>query len=140
METRAAWIWSSITRSEKRYYLVLSFLVRRDDKEVKVVEYTVKRPTKAGPSHPGALWREILDEHVKLPIAEAARRMKISRQSLYEVLNGGKVTAEMALRFGKLVGGDPSLYVRMQTNYDLWNAQQKLEAELRQIKTAQKVA
>ena len=100
-------------------------------------EYTVKRPTKAAPAHPGELWREILDDHVKLPIAEAERRMKVSRQSLYEALNGGKVTAEMALRFGKLVGGDASLYVRMQANCDLWQEQQKLGGKLRGIKTAE---
>lgn len=99
-----------------------------------MIEYTVKRPIKRAPTHPGELMREILDEQLHLPIAQAARRMKISRQSLYAVLNGGSaVTADMALRFGRLVGGAPELYLRMQENHDLWHARQKLAATLKDI-------
>ena len=102
-----------------------------------MVEYKVKRPLARPPTHPGELMREILDEHVKLPIAEAARRMQVNRQSLYDVLNGkSAVTADMALRFGKPVGGAPELYVRMQTNYDLWHAQQRLKDTLARIEPA----
>ena len=83
------------------------------------------------------LMREILDEHVKLPIAEAARRMEISRPALYAVLNGtGAVTPDMALRFGRLVHGEPELYVHMQANRDLWLAQQRLKETLDQIEPA----
>jgi addiction module HigA family antidote len=82
------------------------------------------------PTHPGELMREILEDHVKLPIAEAARRMKVSRAALYAVLDGrSAVTAEMAVRFAKLVGGEPSLYLHMQTGRDLWFAQEKLSRE-----------
>ncbi|HEX4614977.1 MAG TPA: hypothetical protein VH230_03595 [Stellaceae bacterium] len=35
-------------------------------------EYPVRRPLKRPPVHPGALMREILDDHVRLTIAEAA--------------------------------------------------------------------
>jgi addiction module HigA family antidote len=74
--------------------------------------------------------REILDDHVKLPIAEASRRMKVSRAALYAVLDGrSAVTAEMAVRFAKLVGGDAGLYVQMQAGRDLWLAEQKLAKE-----------
>ena len=63
--------------------------------------------------------REILDDHVRLPITEAARRMKISRPTLYAVLTGkGAVTADMALRFGRLTGGAPELYLQMQAQLD----------------------
>ena len=105
-----------------------------------MVEYAVKPPTKVQPAHPGELWREILDDHLKLPIAEAARRMKVSRQSLYAVLNGEKVTAGMALRFGRLAGGAPELYLRMQANYDLWHAREQLADTLKHIRTAPRAA
>ncbi len=98
-----------------------------------MTEYTVKRPTKSPPAHPGELMREILDDHVRLPVVEAARRMKISRQSLYAVLKGERLTAEMAMRFGRLVKGDPALYLRMQVNHDLWHAQQNLADTLKKI-------
>ena len=71
-------------------------------------EYPVRRPLKRAPSHPGELMREILEDHVKMSIAEAARRMKISRPALHAVLNGtSAVTADMALRFTRLTGGTP---------------------------------
>jgi addiction module HigA family antidote len=79
--------------------------------------------------------REILEDHVKLPIAQAAKRMQISRPSLYAVLNGkSAVTPDMALRFGKLVGGDAELYVRMQVGYSMWHARKANEQVLKKIK------
>lgn len=98
---------------------------------------TVKRPLRRAPAHPGALMREILDEHLGMPIAEAARRMQVSRPSLYAVLKGqGAVTADMALRFGRLTGGAPELYLHMQDNYDLWQARTKLQSTLNRIRPA----
>lgn len=102
-----------------------------------MAEYKVRLPLKRPPTHPGALMREILEEHVKVPIAEAARRMKVSRQSLYAVLNGASaVTADIAVRFAKLTGGTPELFVQMQANYDLWHAQARLKVTLARIKPA----
>src|ERR1700724_3133533 len=90
-------------------------------------EYPVRRPLKRPPIHPGALMREILEDHVKLTVAEAARRMKVPRPALYAVLNGSAaVTADMALRFARLTGGAPELYLNMQTGHDLEVAQQRL--------------
>ena len=101
-----------------------------------MAEYRVKKPP-AFAIHPGVLMREILDDHVRLSIVEAARRMQISRQSLHAVLSGeSAVTADMALRFGKLVSGAPELYVNMQTSYDLWHARQRLAATLDRIEPA----
>ena len=87
--------------------------------------------------HPGELMREILTEHLKLPVAEAARRMHVSRPALYAVLNGtGGVTADMALRFGKLTGGAPELFVQMQSQYDLFEARARLAKTLGRIEPA----
>jgi addiction module HigA family antidote len=100
-------------------------------------ELPVRRPLKRPPIHPGALMREILEDHVKLTVAEAARRMKVSRPALYAVLNGSAaVTADMALRFARLTGGAPELYLNMQTGHDLEAAQQRLKDELASIESA----
>jgi len=40
------------------------------------------------------------------------------------------VTAEMALRFARLTGGAPELYLNMQTGHDLDEAGQRLKNEL----------
>ena len=102
-----------------------------------MTELTVARPLARTPTHPGELMREILDEHLNLPIAAAARRMKVSRPSLYAVLNGtAAVTADMALRFGRLSGGAPELYLQMQAQRDLWLAEQRLHETLLEIEPA----
>jgi addiction module HigA family antidote len=94
-------------------------------------EFRARRPLKRPPTHPGMLMRETIAEHLGLSKAEAARRMKISRPSLYAVLNGtGAVTAEMALRFAAIGGGEPALLLNMQAAHDLWHAQHRLEGIL----------
>jgi antitoxin HigA-1 len=101
-------------------------------------EYPVRRPLKRAPSHPGELMREILEDHIKMSITEAARRMKISRPALYAVLNGtSAVTADMALRFTRMTGGTPELYLQMQAARDLWLAEQRLHDELTEIAPAE---
>lgn len=98
------------------------------------MDLPVGRPIVRVPTHPGELFREILDDHVKLSISEAARRMHISRQSLHAVLSGdARVTADMALRFARLVGGAPELYVQMQARRELWEAQRQIHETLEAI-------
>jgi addiction module HigA family antidote len=101
------------------------------------LELPVARPIAREPSHPGELMREILDEHVSISISEAARRMQISRLALYAGLNGtGAVIPEMALRFARLVKGEPDLYVQMQVRRDLWLAGQRLKDQPDRIEPA----
>lgn len=100
-------------------------------------EFPVQRPIGRIPTHPGELMREILDEHIRLSIADAAGRMKVSSRALTAVLNGrGPVTADIALRFGRLIGGAPELYLQMQAQYDLWTAREQLKDTLAQIEPA----
>jgi addiction module HigA family antidote len=102
-----------------------------------MTDLPANRPITRAPTHPGELMREILDEHLRLPIAEAARRMKISRPTLEAALNGGgAVTADIALRFGRLTGGAAELYLQMQAQYDLWTAREQLKDTLAQIEPA----
>jgi addiction module HigA family antidote len=101
-------------------------------------EYPVRGPLKRAPAHPGTLMREVLDDlGFPLTIVQAAQRMKVSRQALYDVLNGrSTLTAEMALRFARLTGGAPELYLQMQAAYDLEIARQRLKGELAAIEPA----
>jgi antitoxin HigA-1 len=95
------------------------------------------RAQRVAPTHPGEVMKEILEEALKLPVAEAAERMGISRQSLYELLRGeNRVTADMALRFARLAGTGPEIYLHMQDALDLWEAEQRLAAELKRIAPA----
>jgi addiction module HigA family antidote len=91
-----------------------------------MTEYKARRP-KIAPPHPGGLMREILTEHVKVPLTEAARRMAISRAALYDVLEGrAALTAEMAVRFGKLIDAPIDGLLGMQSAHALWLAEEKL--------------
>lgn len=79
------------------------------------------------PSHPGTLWKEIIEERAKTSISDAARRMGISRQTLHEVLAGrGRVTPELDVRFCVVFGGESGLWAKMQLAVDQWDAARKL--------------
>lgn len=92
------------------------------------------------PVHPGESLREIVLPALGKPKTEIARLLGISRQTLYDVLNGKQpVTANLALRVGKLVGGEPEIWLSMQQAYDLEVAGRKLAKQLKAIPTLQSV-
>jgi len=99
-----------------------------------MAEYTVKRPLKRPPIHPGEIVREDVLSSLGLSVSEAARRLRVSRQQLHRILAcTHPITTEMALRIGKLAGNGPGLWLRMQQSYDLWHAEQSLKEELKKI-------
>ena len=68
-----------------------------------MAEYTIKRPLKRPPIHPGEVVREDVLPALGFSISEAARRLRVSRQQLHRVLAcTHPVSTEMALRLGKL--------------------------------------
>ena len=53
-------------------------------------------------------------------MADAAAGLGVTRQQLYNVINGKSgITPEMALRLEKAFGGSADIWLRMQVNYDL---------------------
>ncbi len=71
------------------------------------------------PPHPGELVKDNVDD-LGLSIAEAAKGLGVTRQQLYNVVNGkSAITPEMALRLEKALGGTADLWLRMQVNFDL---------------------
>ena len=50
------------------------------------------------------------------------------------------LSTDMALRLGKFFGNGAELWAGLQTDYDLWEARQKLADELARIKTLPKSA
>ena len=99
-------------------------------------EYTVKRPLKRPPVHPGEILREDVLKSLHLTVSEAARRLGVSRQQLHRILaSTHPITIEMALRIGKFAGNGPGLWLRMQQAYDLWHAENRMTDELSKIET-----
>ena len=100
-------------------------------------EYSVKRPIKRPPTHPGEILREDVLSALGLSVSEVARRIGISRQQLHRVLAcTHPITTEMALRIGKFAGNGPGIWLRMQQTYDLWHAERRMKEELSKIETA----
>ena len=103
-----------------------------------MTEYRVKRPLPRPSVHPGEILREDVLPALGLSVSETARRLGVSRQQLHRILAcTHPITAEMALRIGKLIGNGPGLWLRMQQSYDLWRLEQGLRSELAKIETAE---
>jgi antitoxin HigA-1 len=86
------------------------------------------------PMHPGELLREVTLPALALPKAEIARRLKISRQTLYDILDEKQpVTPAMALRLGKFFGNGPDFWLNLQRDYDLRTLEPKMKKELAAI-------
>jgi addiction module HigA family antidote len=97
-----------------------------------------KKPPKRGlpPMHPGELLREEILPALDRPKTEIAKLLGISRQTLYDIIEEKQpVTPAMALRFGKLCGNGPDLWLNLQKRYDLHRARQEIGEKIEAIPT-----
>lgn len=86
------------------------------------------------PTHPGEILREDVLPALNLSVAETARQLRVTRQTLHRILSGRSgVSPEMAVRLGRFCGNGPGLWLRMQQAHDLWHAEQRLREELTKI-------
>jgi addiction module HigA family antidote len=84
------------------------------------------------PPHPGEALREWLPED--MTVTQAAKELQISRVMLSKVLNGhAGITAGMALRLSAWLGTSPDLWLGMQTQFDLWQAEQQPPPNIRPL-------
>ena len=84
------------------------------------------------PAHPGEVLREWLPEG--MTVTQAAKELQVSRVTLSKVLNGkGGVTAGMALRLSAWLGTSPDVWLGMQTQYDLWQAEQAPQPKIKPL-------
>ena len=80
----------------------------------------IERHPSIDPVHPGEILREDVLPALALSKTAVADALGISRQTLYDILNERQpVTAEMAVRFGKLFGNGAGFWVNLQRVYDL---------------------
>ena len=99
-------------------------------------EYLVtKRPSRP-PTHPGEILREDVLPSLKLSVSEAARRLRISRQTLHRIMAGTHpVRPDMAVRLGKFCGNGPRFWLAMQQEHDLWLAERQMADQVDAIET-----
>ncbi len=97
-------------------------------------EYRANPRSALPPTHPGALLRAEVLPAAGLSVTAAAAALGVTRQTLHSILGERQgVTPEMALRLGKLFGNGPTLWLRMQQEYDLTKAAASLVDELARI-------
>ncbi|MBN2804427.1 MAG: HigA family addiction module antidote protein [Deltaproteobacteria bacterium] len=80
---------------------------------------------KRKPTHPGNILKEDYLVPLEISITDMSGRLGISRKTLSKILNEkGSVTPDMALRLSRAFETTPDLWLNLQKNYDLWNAEQ----------------
>ncbi|MEK7438011.1 MAG: HigA family addiction module antitoxin [Pseudomonadota bacterium] len=83
------------------------------------------RDPKRKPTHPGEVLREDVLPALKMSQTELARRLGVSRLSVSELLLEKRaLSADMAVRLGKLTNTAPESWLRMQSALDLWELEQ----------------
>lgn len=93
---------------------------------------------KTAPTHPGEIIADMLDEQNVSPRV-AAKAIRMSHTGLVKALKGlSPVTAETALRIAVYFQGEkhatPEIWLRMQADYDLYQARQRIGADLKAIR------
>ncbi|MFS2151451.1 HigA family addiction module antitoxin [Rhizobium sp. Rhizsp42] len=92
------------------------------------VSVSAMRDPNRCPIHPGALLRDDLLPAIGKPTSEIANLLGISRQDLDEILREeSPVSVAVAVRFGKMFGNGPLMWIGMQAAYDVWHAVREVD-------------
>jgi antitoxin HigA-1 len=87
------------------------------------------------PPHPGAVLREWLPEG--MTVTDAAASLHVARVTLSKILNGSAgISADMALRLVQWLGTSPDVWLGLQTQYDLWQAEQRQRPNIEPMRKA----
>ena len=76
------------------------------------------------PPHPGTVVRVSCLEPLGLNVTDGAKILGVSRQALSNLVNGrARMSSEMAIRLAKAFGSTTETWIRLQTAYDVVQAQ-----------------
>ena len=79
--------------------------------------------TLQNPPHPGGIVMRQCLEPLGLTIAEAAKELGVSQQTLSDLINERtSMSTDMSIRLSKSFGPNAETWVGMQTAHDLWQA------------------
>ncbi len=99
-------------------------------------DYQIDAAPKMRPPHPGAILRLDVLPALAMPVVQAARELGVSRQLLHGILSERlPVSAEMAVRLGKWCGNGAHIWIALQRDRDLWQAERKLADQISAIPT-----
>lgn len=78
------------------------------------------------PVHPGVIIKEDYLIPLAISIKDMAENLGVSRKTLSKIINErGSITPEMALRLSRAFDTSPGLWMNLQKNCDLWNAERE---------------
>lgn len=79
---------------------------------------------KRKPTHPGEIIKEDYLSPLSISIKDMSSKLGVSRKTLSKIINErGSITPDMALRLSRAFDTTPDLWMNLQKNYDLWQAE-----------------
>ncbi len=86
------------------------------------------------PPHPGEIIKEDVLPELGLNVKQAAEQLGVSRVTLSRMINGkAAISAEMAIRLGQWLNGNPETWLRAQVQFDLWRAEQQSNIKVKPV-------
>lgn len=93
------------------------------------------------PPHPGEVLRDGVFADTGITVTEFAAHLGVTRVALSRVLNGkAAISADMAVRLAKALGGSAASWLHMQANFDLWHAERAFKRTAAKITPLKQVA
>ena len=78
------------------------------------------------PPHPGEIIRTLCIEPLGISVTEAAKALGVSRKTLSSIINGkAGISPEMAVRLSIAFNTSSESWLKQQTQFDLWQAEQR---------------
>ena len=94
-----------------------------------------KRGAKLAPIHPGEVLLEEFLRPMDLTANRLATEIHVAATRIGEIVHGRRsITAETAIRLARYFGTTPEFWLRLQSRYDLEEAEDKMAPVVRQIK------
>jgi antitoxin HigA-1 len=86
-------------------------------------------------NHPGIILKKNFIEKHKLTVYSVAKETLLSQTRLSQIIKGERsITAETALKISKFFNTEPSYWMKLQSDFDLTEAEKKVKKDLVLIK------
>lgn len=83
------------------------------------------------PPHPGKFILETYINTLNISLREAAIKLDVASSTFSRLIKGDSdISPEMALRLSKAFGRTPESWLKMQANYELWQARKRINLDL----------
>lgn len=79
------------------------------------------------PTSPGEILKLDYMPEMGLKIPTLAKHLGVGRSTLQALVDGGRCSAEMAVRLGNVFGTTSSYWINLQIKRDLWEAERAID-------------